>query len=316
VLSNPEFLAEGTAIDDLMKPSRALIGGLQTPEGLSAIQMLVDVYAHWVPRAQILTTNLWSSELSKLVANAFLAQRVSSINSISALCEVTEADVSEVARAVGTDPRIGPKFLQASVGFGGSCFQKDILNLVYLCESFGLHEVAEYWNQVVSMNDWQKRRFSQMMVRRMFNTVTGKKIAIFGFAFKKDTGDTRETASMFVMRDLLEEQARLHVYDPQVKRDQMMVEFKYTLNVSEETKPGMNDQIVTEDSAYAAAAGAHAIAVLTEWDEFKTLDYQKIYDSMAKPAFLFDGRNICDHDAMRKIGFDVYAIGKPTPPPF
>jgi len=316
VLSNPEFLAEGTAIDDLMKPSRALIGGLQTPEGLSAIQMLVDVYAHWVPRAQILTTNLWSSELSKLVANAFLAQRVSSINSISALCEVTEADVSEVARAVGTDPRIGPKFLQASVGFGGSCFQKDILNLVYLCESFGLHEVAEYWNQVVSMNDWQKRRFSQMMVRRMFNTVTGKKIAIFGFAFKKDTGDTRETASMFVMRDLLEEQARLHVYDPQVKRDQMMVEFKYTLNVSEETKPGMSDQIVTEGSAYEAAKGAHAIAVLTEWDEFKTLDYQKIYDSMAKPAFLFDGRNICDHDAMRKIGFDVYAIGKPTPPPF
>ena len=218
----------------------------------------------------------------------------------------------EVSRAIGTDPRIGPRFLQASVGFGGSCFQKDILNLVYLCESFGLHEVAEYWNQVVSMNDWQKRRFSQMMVRRMFNTVTGKKIAIFGFAFKKDTGDTRETASMFVMRDLLEEQARLHVYDPQVKRDQMMVEFKYTLNVSEETKPGMSDQIVTEGSAYEAAKGAHAIAVLTEWDEFKTLDYQKIYDSMAKPAFLFDGRNIVDAAALREIGFTVYSIGKPV----
>merc|ERR1740138_1910246 len=203
---------------DLDSPDRVLIGGPQNEEGNDAIQVLVNIYAAWVPRDRILTTNLWSSELSKLVANAFLAQRVSSINSISALCEVTEADVSEVARAVGTDPRIGPKFLQASVGFGGSCFQKDILNLVYLCESFGLHEVAEYWNQVVKMNEWQKRRFSQMMVRRMFNTVTGKKLAIFGFAFKKDTGDTRETASAFVMRDLVDEQAQLHVYDPQVKR--------------------------------------------------------------------------------------------------
>ena len=312
VLSNPEFLAEGTAVPDLEEPSRVLLGGMQTPEGLAAVKVVADVYAQWVPREKILTTNLWSSELSKLVANAMLAQRVSSINSISALCEATGANIGEISRACGTDPRIGPKFLQASVGFGGSCFQKDILNLVYLCESFGLHEVAEYWNQVVSMNDWQKRRFSQMMVRRMFNTVTGKKIAIFGFAFKKDTGDTRETAAAFIARDLVEEQARVHVYDPQVSRESMFAEFKYTLNLSEETKPGLGELVVTSPDAYSAAQGAHAIAIATEWDEFKTLDYKKIYDSMAKPAFLFDGRNIVDAAALREIGFTVYSIGKPV----
>lgn len=216
VLSNPEFLAEGTAVDDLLQPSRVLIGGEQTPAGLAAIEKLASVYANWVPRERIITTNLWSSELSKLVANAFLAQRVSSINSITALCEQTDADVDEISRAIGSDNRIGNKFLKASVGFGGSCFQKDILNLVYICETFGLPEVAEYWNQVIKMNDYQKRRFAHKMVSRMFNTVTGKKIAIFGFAFKKDTGDTRETASAFVMRDLLEERALLNVYDPKV----------------------------------------------------------------------------------------------------
>ena len=313
VLSNPELLAEGTAIDDLFKPSRVLIGGDQGPEGLAAIAKLVSVYAHWVPEPQIITTNLWSSELSKLVANAFLAQRVSSINSISALCESTDADVSEVAKAVGTDPRVGPKFLQASVGFGGSCFQKDILNLVYLCESYGLDECAEYWNGVIKMNEYQKKRFSKQMVKTMFNTVTGKKIAVFGFAFKKDTGDTRETASAFVCRDLLEEQAKVFVYDPQVKRDVMFQEFKYTLNVTPDTVPGLEDAITTCADPYEAAGGSHAIAILTEWDEFKTLDYQRIYDSMAKPAFLFDGRNIVDTAALRKIGFEVYAIGKPVP---
>ena len=313
VLSNPEFLAEGTAIDDLFKPSRVLIGGDQGPEGLAAIAKLVSVYAHWVPEPQIITTNLWSSELSKLVANAFLAQRVSSINSISALCESTDADVSEVAKAVGTDPRVGPKFLQASVGFGGSCFQKDILNLVYLCESYGLDECAEYWNGVIKMNEYQKKRFSKQMVKTMFNTVTGQKIAVFGFAFKKDTGDTRETASAFVCRDLLEEQAKVFVYDPQVKRDVMFQEFKYTLNVTPDTVPGLEDAITTCADPYEAAGGSHAIAILTEWDEFKTLDYQRIYDSMAKPAFLFDGRNIVDTAALRKIGFEVYAIGKPVP---
>ena len=216
VLSNPEFLAEGTAVQDLLQPSRVLIGGEQTPDGLAAIEYLVNVYANWVPRAQIITTNLWSSELSKLVANAFLAQRVSSINSITALCEETDADIDEIARAIGSDVRIGNKFLKASVGFGGSCFQKDILNLVYICDSFGLKECAEYWHQVVAMNDYQKRRFAHKMVKNMFNTVTGKKLAIFGFAFKKDTGDTRETAAAFVMKDLIDERAELSVYDPQV----------------------------------------------------------------------------------------------------
>merc|ERR1711871_62526 len=243
VLSNPEFLAEGTAIQDLFNPSRVLIGGEQTPAGLAAIEKLVSVYANWVPRAQILTTNLWSSELSKLVANAFLAQRVSSINSITALCEQTDADVDEISRAIGSDHRIGSKFLKASVGYGGSCFQKDILNLVYICETFGLKEVADYWHQVVLMNDYQKKRFARNMVARMFNTVTGKKIAVFGFAFKADTGDTRETAAAFIARDLVEEQARVHVYDPQVSRESMFAEFKYTLNLSEETKPGLGELV-------------------------------------------------------------------------
>ncbi|CAM9130670.1 unnamed protein product [Heterosigma akashiwo] len=313
VLSNPEFLAEGTAVDDLQRPSRVLIGGEQTEAGLRAINTLVDVYAHWVPREQVLTTNLWSSELSKLVANAFLAQRVSSINSISALCEETGADIGQVAHAVGYDPRIGSRFLNASVGFGGSCFQKDILNLVYLCETFGLDEVAHYWHQVVLMNDYQKKRFARKMVRSMFNTVTGKQIAVLGFAFKKDTGDTRETASVFVMKDLLDEQAQLHVYDPQVKRDQMFVEFDYTCGVNTETYPAVEGMITTSPDPYSACDGAHALAILTEWDEFKTLDYRRIYAAMAKPAFVFDGRNILDHAALRAIGFEVHAIGKPDP---
>ncbi|GMI42134.1 hypothetical protein TrCOL_g12900 [Triparma columacea] len=313
VLSNPEFLAEGTAIDDLEKPSRVLIGGEETPGGQAAIAKLVSVYANWVPSSQIITTNLWSSELSKLVANAFLAQRVSSINSISALCESTGADVSEISRAIGSDPRIGPRFLQSSVGFGGSCFQKDILNLVYLCETFGLDECAEYWHQVIKMNDYQKSRFTQKMVSRMFNTATGKKIAILGFAFKKDTGDTRETASAFVCRDLMQEKARLHVYDPQVKREQMMIEFDYTLNVNTTTEPDLEKLITTETDVYKACEGAHAIAVLTEWDEFKGLDYERIYKGMSKPAFVFDGRNVVDIKTLREIGFEVYAIGKPWP---
>ena len=307
VLSNPEFLAEGTAMSDLQDPARVLIGGdVTTDQGRAAIQTLVQVYECWVPRAQILTTNVWSSELSKLVANAFLAQRVSSINSISALCEATQANVSEVARAIGTDPRIGPKFLQASVGFGGSCFQKDILNLVYLCDSFGLSEVAEYWHQVIKMNDYQKARFSRNMVSRMFNTLTGKKIAVLGFAFKKDTGDTRETPSVFVCRDLMEEGARLWVYDPQVKRPDMVAEFAYTTHTSAEQVDAL---VVTAPTAMAAVEGAHAIALLTEWDEFVSYDYRAMYKAMAKPAFVFDGRNVLDHAALREIGFEVHGIG-------
>lgn len=252
-----------------------------------------------IPREQILTTNLWSSELSKLVANAFLAQRVSSINSISALCEATGADVSEISRAVGMDDRIGKRFLQSSVGFGGSCFQKDILNLVYLCETFGLDECASYWNQVIQMNDYQKKRFSEKMVSKMFNTVTGKKLTIFGYAFKKDTGDVRETPAMFIVRDLLQENAIVHVYDPQVKREDMWHEMDYTCGVNKDNTPMLEESVITSTDPYDAADGSHAIAIMTEWDEFKTYDYERIYASMAKPAFIFDGRNTLDHKKLR-----------------
>jgi len=306
ILSNPEFLAEGTAMRDLAEPSRVLIGGQQTPEGLAAIQKLVDVYAYWVEESKIITTNLWSSELSKLVANAFLAQRISSINSISALCEMSGADVDEVARAVGTDPRIGPQFLKSSVGFGGSCFQKDILNLVYLCESFGLAEVAQYWQGVVDMNEYQKDRFAQKIVRTMFNTVTGKKIAVLGFAFKKDTGDVRETASASVCRSLLNEQAQLAVYDPKVNVSEMMYELKYA-KCDEDL---LEKYLKPNEDVYEACKDAHAIVICTEWDMFKDLDWTRIYSDMVKPAFVFDGRNILDHSALRTIGFEVFAIGK------
>lgn len=300
VLSNPEFLAEGTAIDDLFKPDRVLVGGPTTPQGNAAVQCLANVYRRWVPTERVLTTNLWSAELSKLTANAFLAQRISSINSISALCEVTGANVTEVANAIGVDSRIGPKFLKASVGFGGSCFQKDILNLVYLCRSFGLPEVAEYWHSVIVMNDWQKARFARNMVSSMFNTVSGKKIAILGFAFKKDTGDTRETPAIDVCKALLEEKAQIGIYDPKVSQEQIYLDLG---------KEAM-DKILIEEDPYIACAGAHAIAILTEWDMFKTLDYKKIYDSMQKPAFIFDGRNIIDLDALAEIGFHVWGVGK------
>jgi UDPglucose 6-dehydrogenase len=302
VLSNPEFLAEGTAVVDLQMPDRVLIGGERTKGGEVAIQTLVDVYAHWVPRDRIITTNLWSSELSKLVANAFLAQRISSINSISALCEATGADVDEVANAIGKDSRIGSKFLKSSVGFGGSCFQKDILNLVYLCEHFGLPEVASYWEAVVKMNDWQKHRFATKIVRSLFNSVAEKKIAVFGFAFKKDTNDTRESAAISVVRDLLAEQARVVVYDPKVPADEIRLD---VLGKGKE-----DPRLTVAKSAYEAAEGAHAIAVVTEWDEFKKLDYAKIFAAMQKPAFLFDGRNIIDLAKLRQLGFRTYGIGK------
>lgn len=302
VLSNPEFLAEGTAVRDLENPDRILIGGEQTPEGLAAIEKLVDVYAGWVPRERILTTNLWSSELAKLVANAFLAQRISSINSISALCEATEADIDEVAHAIGTDSRIGPKFLKASVGFGGSCFQKDVLNLVYLCGHFGLPEVAEYWEQVITMNQWQKQRFADAVVQAFYNTVNNKRIAVLGFAFKKDTNDTRETPAIDVCKHLLEERASLAVYDPKVEPEKIYQDLDCAEN---------DPHLEICDSAEAASAGANAILIITEWDEFKDLDFEKIYDSMVKPAWIFDGRNLLDHAKLREIGFKVRSIGKP-----
>jgi len=301
ILSNPEFLAEGTAMADLQAPDRVLIGGDQTPEGKAAIQKLVDVYAAWVPRDRIITTNLWSSELSKLTANAFLAQRISSINAISALCEATEANVDEVAHAIGTDSRIGPKFLKSSVGFGGSCFQKDILNLVYLCEYFGLPEVADYWNKVIEMNDYQKRRFARRVVSTMFNTVSDKRIAVLGFAFKKDTNDTRESAAIYVCRDLLEEQADLAIYDPKVEAPQIYADLRLDPK---------DERIQICKDAYEATKDAHAVLILTEWDEFKQLDFKKIYDGMNLPAFLFDGRNLLDLEKLRAIGFEASGIGR------
>ena len=306
ILSNPEFLAEGTAVEDLFAPDRVLIGGDTTAEGQKAIQQLVDVYANWVPKDKILTTNVWSSELSKLTANAFLAQRVSSINALSELCEKTGADVNEVAKAIGLDSRIGPKFLKASVGFGGSCFQKDILNLVYIAKSYGLNEVADYWEQVIIMNDHQKRRFAKNIIKTLYNTVSGKKIAFLGWAFKKDTNDTRESAAIYVADDLLSEQATVVVYDPKVGEEQIQFDLNYLESRSEiENAKGVQVAI----NAYDACNNAHAIAVLTEWDEFKTYDWQKIYDNMLKPAFVFDGRNILNKEELEKIGFIYQGIG-------
>ncbi len=301
VLSNPEFLAEGTAIEDLLAPDRVLIGGAETPGGQAAIQTLVEVYARWVPREKILTTNVWSSELSKLTANAFLAQRISSINAISALCEATEANVDEVAAAIGTDSRIGSKFLKSSIGFGGSCFQKDVYNLVYLCEHYGLKEVAEYWEQVIKMNDYQRSRFVKRIVQTLFNTVAGKKIAILGFAFKKDTNDTRESSAISICQDLLEEQAEVHIYDPKVSKAQICAD----LGIQE------NHPLVhVAQTAEEACDSAHALAVLTEWDEFKDLNYKSIYEKMLKPAFVFDGRNILDLEALKNIGFITHGVGR------
>ena len=307
ILSNPEFLAEGTAVEDLKDPDRVLIGGdVDSKEGREAMEALVDIYASWVPREKILTTNVWSSELSKLTANAFLAQRVSSINAMSELCEKTGADINEVSKAIGMDSRIGPKFLKASVGFGGSCFQKDILNLVYIARTFNLNEVADYWEQVIIMNDHQKRRFAANMVQTMYNTVAGKKIAVLGWAFKKDTNDTRESAAIYVADYLLNEQAEIVVYDPKVTETQIYSDLDYLGSRSGDA----NRQAVTVvDSPYEACQDAHAIAVLTEWDEFKELDWQKLYDQMLKPAFLFDGRRLLEPKTKREIGFEFYAIG-------
>ncbi|MCB0173354.1 MAG: UDP-glucose 6-dehydrogenase [Anaerolineae bacterium] len=300
VLSNPEFLAEGTAIEDMNSPDRVLIGGRETSSGQKAVQALVDIYAHWVPRERIITTNLWSSELSKLVANAFLAQRVSSINAIANLCEKTEADVNEVAYAIGLDSRIGSRFLRASVGFGGSCFKKDILNLVYLCEYYNLPEVAAYWEQVVTMNEYQQLRFVSRMVSSMFNTVAGKRIALLGVAFKANTGDTRESPALNVCRSLLEEHANVVLTDP------------YALdNARQYDLADVADRIEFEPDVYEAAKGAHALAIMTEWDQYAKLDYERIFNSMVKPAFIFDGRNILNHRELHQMGFNVYAIGKP-----
>jgi len=300
VLSNPEFLAEGTAMKDLEDPDRVLIGSEQTPSGLKARSILTEVYANWVPKERIITSNIWSCELSKLVANAFLAQRISSINSISALCEKADADIEEVARAVGTDSRVGSKFLKASVGFGGSCFKKDILNLVYICRYYQLHEVADYWEGVVRINEYQKERFILNMLSSMFNTLAGKKVCLLGFAFKADTGDTRESPAILVARRLIEEKANLVISDPKALKNAMV------------DLDGLEGKIEYEADPYEAAKECNAIAVMTEWDLYARLDFGRIYADMRKPAFVFDGRNILDHKKLFELGFNVFPIGKPA----
>jgi UDPglucose 6-dehydrogenase len=297
VLSNPEFLAEGTAVKDLENPDRVLVGSSETESGLRARDKIVQLYSSWIDNERILTSNVWSTELSKLTANAFLAQRISSINSISALCEETGANIHEVAHAVGTDSRIGQKFLDASVGFGGSCFKKDIFNLVYLCRHYGLDEVADYWESVVKMNEYQVERFVLKMLKSMFNTVTGKKIALFGFAFKANTGDTRESPAIYVAKKLLNEMANVAISDPKALENAKIELKEFKENVEYCSDP------------YVAAKNAHAIAVLTEWECYKTLDYKKIFASMEKPAFIFDGRNVLPHTELFEIGFNVIPLG-------
>jgi UDPglucose 6-dehydrogenase len=307
ILSNPEFLAEGTAIEDLQNADRVLIGGDDTPSGQLAKDALCSIYEQWLPKERVLQTNVWSSELSKLVANAFLAQRVSSINSISALCEKTDANVAEVSRAIGFDSRIGSKFLNASVGFGGSCFQKDILNLVYIAKSFGLPEVADYWEQVIIMNDYQKRRFADNIVSTLYNTISGKKIIFYGWAFKKDTNDTRESAAIYVADALLDENAIIHVYDPKVSAETIYADLDYLGSRSPEENRRLL-KVVTDP--IEVTNDAHAIAIMTEWDEIISYDWQTIYNNMLKPAFVFDGRRLLDHNFMDEIGFQFYKIGQ------
>ncbi|MBN2346015.1 MAG: nucleotide sugar dehydrogenase [Candidatus Aminicenantes bacterium] len=300
VVSNPEFLAEGTAIQDLLHPDRVLIGSRPGESGRRAAEEVAAIFAHWVPAGKIIATNLWSAELSKLVANAFLAQRVSSINSVSALCEKTGADVDEISFAVGSDHRIGPHFLKASVGFGGSCFKKDILNLVYIARSYGLEEVAGYWESVVRINEYQQERFVRTIIDEMFHTVVGKKIVLLGFAFKADTGDTRESPGIHVARKLLEERALLAVSDPQA------------LGNARRDLAGFSGQVEFEPDPYRAAVEAQALAVITEWRAYCDLDFARMFASMRKPAFVFDGRNILDHHRLFEIGFNVFPLGKPA----
>ncbi len=300
IVSNPEFLAEGTAIRDLQRPDRVLIGGHQTGSGRNAVQEIVDIYANWVDPERILTTNVWSSELTKLAANAFLAQRISSINSIANICEATEADIDEVAKGIGMDSRIGPDYLRCSVGFGGSCFEKDILNMVYMCRYYGLDDVADFWHKVVTINSYQKDRFVRRMITAMFSSVVNKRIAVLGFAFKADTGDTRASPAIDVCRQLLEERAVVVVTDPQA------------LPGARADLASFDGCVEYEEDPYTAAAGSHALAILTDWPEYRDLDYKRIYEAMEKPAFVFDGRNLLDHRTLHALGFNVYGIGKAT----
>ena len=279
ILSNPEFLAEGTAIQDLFKSDRVLIGGDKTKTGKVAVKALVDIYANWIPEEKILTTNVWSSELAKLASNAMLAQRISSINSLSALCEKTGAKINELSKAIGMDQRIGPKFLKASVGFGGSCFQKDILNLVYLCKYYGLEEVAEYWHQVVKINDYQKNRFVQKIIDHFDKDLKEKKIAILGWAFKANTNDSRESPAIYVSSKLLEAGASLKIYDPTVAKERIIQDLRKVIK-----EKGFPDNIIKDqlnqvgifNNMETAIYRSNCIGVLTEWGEFKQYDWELI----------------------------------------
>jgi len=296
VLSNPEFLAEGTAVFNLEKPDRVLVGGdIKTENGKRAVKSVCWMYEQWVPKERVLTSNIWSSELSKLAANAFLSQRISSVNSLSAICEATGADIEEVSKVIGTDARVGSKFLKTSVGWGGSCFKKDLLGLIYLCDTCHLSEVANYWRQVITMNEYQKERFGRRIVTQMYGTVNRKKIILLGYAFKKDTGDTRESAAIDLCRFLTAEKANLHVYDPKVPKEEIKESFP---------------TVTIIDDPLQYVEGAHALVIATEWDEFKGYNYEEIFKKMVKPAFIFDGRNILDHEKLEEIGFYVYAVGK------
>jgi len=309
IISNPEFLAEGTAVNDLLHPDRVLIGGFETKEGRESQNILYELYSYWIPRNKIIKMCLWSAELAKLSANALLAQRISSINSLSALCEEVDADVKEIAYACGLDSRIGSKFLNAGVGFGGSCFKKDVLNLVYLSSYYNLPEVAEYWMHVIKMNEFRMMRFIKKIYNKLFGTVSGKHICVYGFSYKKNTKDTRESPAINVVMSLLNEGAIVKIYDPKVPEKQIIADIREYSTTKTDVEKFIKNTIVC-NSAYEASYGTDVIVVCTEWDEFVSLDYKRIYKHMNKPAFIFDGRIILNHEKLKKIGFTVEAIGK------
>jgi len=305
VLSNPEFLAEGSAIKDLLNPDRILIGG----DNAEAIKALSNIYLNWVNKDQILTTNLWSSELSKLIANAFLAQRVSSINTVSALCEKTGADVDEVSIAVGMDKRIGEHFLKSGPGFGGSCFKKDILNLVYISEYYGLKEVGEYWQKVLEINSWQQERIYKSIVDNLFNNVSGKKICILGFSFKANTNDTRESPAIEICKDLINDGCNLSIYDPKVSKERIDEDLRNALN-QKITNKDKESKWEVSDNLYNSAMDSDALVILTEWEEFRNLNYEKLSEIMRPPSWIFDTRSIIDNEKANNYGFNIWSIGK------
>ncbi len=304
VLSNPEFLAEGSAINDLENPDRVLIGG----DNKSAISALKEIYLNWVSADKILTTDLWSSELSKLIANAFLAQRVSSINSISALCESTNADINEVSKAIGMDSRIGKYFLEAGPGFGGSCFKKDILNLIYICNHYGINEVASYWEKVIEINNWQQKRITKTILEKLYGNVAGKKITIFGFSFKANTNDTRESPAIKICKDLLEEGSFLSIFDPKVNPSQIAIDLG-TDQTNEINFKNYESGWAFAESLEDSVNNSDAIVILSGWNEFIDVNYDNLIKKMRKPSWIFDTRNILNINDAKKSGFNIWSLG-------